>query len=335
MRPIWTLTADGTDISARLGEFLVTLSVTDKAGIDSDELTLEIADPRGEIPWPRHGAKLAVALGYAHTGAVAMGEYTVDEVELSNPPRRWAIRARAAELRESGLKVRRTKSWEASTVGKIVSEIAAANGLIGKTAPTLASKPIARLDQTNESDLALLTRLSRQFDAIATVKVGTLLFTPRGTGQTVSGQALPAVTLRPEEVTDWRVSLADRDSYTAVEARWYDRDAAEEVVERAGTPAESGSDSGASSEAGVYRLRKTYTDAESAKTAAAAKLAALARGTAQLSLRLPGRTALAAESPLVLTGFGDGIDGTWILTSVEHRLDGNGYQTACEGERGD
>ena len=333
MRPIWSLTADGTDISARLGEFLVALSVTDKAGIDSDELTLEIADPRGEIPWPRHGATLAVALGYTHTGAVAMGEYTVDEVELSNPPRRWAIRARAAELRESGLKVRRTKSWEASTVGQIVSEIAAANGLIGKTAPTLASKPIARLDQTNESDLSLLTRLSRQFDAIATVKVGTLLFTPRGTGRTVSGQALPAVTLRPEEVTDWRVSLADRDSYTAVEARWYDRDAAEEVVERAGS-AGSG-DSGGGQEAGVYRLRKTYTDAESAKTAAAAKLAALARGTAQLSLRLPGRPALAAESPLVLSGFGDGIDGTWILASVEHRLDGGGYQTSCEGERGD
>lgn len=325
MRPIWKLSADGTDISDRLGEFLVSLTVTDKAGIDSDELTLEVADPRGEIPWPRHGANLAAALGYAHTGAVAMGDYTVDEVELSNPPRRWAIRARAAELRESGLKVRRTQSWETTTVGQVVSDIASSNGLSGKTAPTLASKPIARLDQTNESDLALLTRLSRQFDAIATVKVGTLLFTPRGTGQSVSGQALPAVTLTPQDVTDWRASLADRDSYTAVEARWHDRDAAEEVVERVG----SGEGEG------VYRLRKTYTDADAAKTAAAAKLAALGRGTALLSLTLPGRPALAAESPLTLTGFGDGIDGVWILASVEHRLDGNGYRTTCEGERGD
>lgn len=325
MRPIWTLTADGTDISARLGEFLVSLTISDKAGIDSDELTLEIADPRGEIPWPRHGAKLSAAIGYAHAGAVAMGDFTVDEVELSNPPRRWAIRARAAELGEGALKVRRTKSWEGSTVGAVVSDVAKANALVGKTHPALASKPIARLDQTTESDLALLTRLGKQFDAIATVKVGTLLFTPRGTGQTVSGQALPAVTLTPPEVTEWRVSLADRDSYTAVEAHWYDRDAAEEVIERAGKGEGNA----------VYRLRKTYTDREAAKTAAAAKLAALGRGTGQLSVRLPGRADLAAESPLTLSGFGGGIDGVWILASVEHRIDSNGYQTACEGERAD
>lgn len=325
MRPIWSLTADGTDISARLGEFLVSLSITDKAGIDSDELTLEIADPRGEIPWPRHGAKLAVALGYAHTGAVAMGDYTVDEVELSNPPRRWAIRARAAELRESGLKVRRTKSWENSTVGQIVSDIASANGLVGKTAPTLASKPIARLDQTNESDLALLTRLSRQFDAIATVKAGVLLFTPRGKGQAVSGQALPSIALRPEAETEWRVSLADRDSYTAVEARWYDRDAAVEVWTRAGQ-----GDGDA-----VFRLRRTYTDRAAAQAAAEAKLGALARGAALLTLSLPGMTALSAETPLILAGFGDGVDGRWILTSAEHRLDDRGYRTSVQGERGE
>lgn len=108
-----------------------------------------------------------------------------------------------------------------------------------------------------------------------------------------------------------------------------------ELREQARGAAASGGDSGASPEAGVYRLRKTYTDAESAKTAAAAKLAALGRGTAQLSLSLPGRTELAAESPMTLAGFGDGIDGEWIIASVEHRIDSNGYQTSCEGERGD
>ena len=36
-----------------------------------------------------------------------------------------------------------------------------------------------------------------------------------------------------------------------------------------------------------------------------------------------------------LTGFGDGIDGVWILASVENRIDSNGYQTRREGEPGD
>lgn len=82
-----------------------------------------------------------------------------------------------------------------------------------------------------------------------TDKVGTLLFTPRGTGASVGGQPLPAVTLAPEEATDWRVSLADRDSYSAVEARWYDRDAAEEVEEHAG--AATGGDCGEGPAGGV------------------------------------------------------------------------------------
>ncbi len=332
MRPIWSLSADGTDIGDRLGEFLVSLVISDKSGLESDELTVEVADPRAEIPWPRHGAALTVAIGYAHTGAADMGAYTVDQVELSSPPRRWSIRARAAELRESGLKVRRTKSWEDTTVGQVVADIASANGLTAKTSPALASKPIARLDQTNESDLALLTRLSRQFDAIATVKAGNLLFTPRGKGQTVSGQPLPPVTLRPEETTDWRVSLADRDTYTAVEARFYDRDAAEEIWTRAG---EIWTRAGEGEGDAVFRLRRTYADRTAAQAAAEAKLGALARGTALLSMSLPGRTDLAAETPLRLDGFGDGIDGTWILTSAEHRIDSGGYRVSVEGERGE
>jgi phage protein D len=323
--PVWTLTADGTDISSRLGEFLVSLVVSDKSGLESDELTVEVADPRSEIAWPRHGARLAIALGYAHTGAVSMGEYTVDEIELSNPPRRWSIRARAAELREPALKARRTRSWESTTVGAVIADVAKGARLVGKVSPALASKSIARLDQTNESDLALLTRLSRQFDAISTVKAGVLLFTPRGKGQAVSGQALPAITLKPEDVTEWRVSLADRDSYTAVEARWYDRDAAEEVWTRAGQ-----GDGDA-----VFRLRRTYTDRAAAQAAAEAKLGALGRGTALLTLSLPGMTALAAETPLTLVGFGDGVDGRWVLTSAEHRIEGGGYRTSVEGERAD
>lgn len=37
--------------------------------------------------------------------------------------------------------------------------------------------------------------------------------------------------------------------------------------------------------------------------------------------------------PLTLAGFGEGIDGRWVLTSVTHRLDSGGYVTEVEGER--
>jgi phage protein D len=301
------------------------LTITDQDGIESDELSITVADPRADIPWPRHGVSLSVSLGYAHTGAQDMGVFVVDTVELSHPPRQWEIRAKAVDFGSGKLKVRRSRAWESTTLGAVVSDIAKANGLTGKTSAELASKAIARLDQTTESDLSLLTRLSRQFDAIATVKAGTLLFAQRGQGAAVSGAALPETTIMQTECSEWRVSIADQDTYTAVEARFYDRNSAEEIWTRAG--------SGEGDQ--VFRLRRTYPDRASAQAAAEAKLGALGRGSALLSLSMPGRPSMACESPIVLEGFGDGVDGRWIATAATHRLDDSGYVVEVDAEKSD
>lgn len=324
MRPIWTLTADGENVTARLADYLLSLSVTDQAGMESDELDVTVADPLAQIAWPKHGASLTVAIGYAHTGTVAMGTFLVDTVEVSSPPRQIAIRAHAADLAK-GFKTQRTKSWEDKTLGTIVGELAQAHGLTPRIASDLAGIQVARWDQTNESDMSCLTRLAQAYGAIATVKEGNLLFVRRGAATSASGQALGAVTLKPEEVTSWRVSLGDQDKYAAVEARHYDRDQAEESWEREELDTDGGE--------AVYRLRQTYPDRDRAKAAAKAKAGELARGKTSLALTLPGRTALGAEVPLTLAGFGDGIDGRWVLTSVTHRVDSGGYVTEVEGER--
>lgn len=323
MGPAWRILVAGADLTGRFAAYLVSLAVSDQAGIESDELRLEIADPRGEIAWPRHGALIQIALGYRDPGPVDFGTYTVDEVELANPPRRWTLRARAVALGEGPLKVRRTQSWESTTLGEVIQALAGQNNLQARITPRLAARPVARLDQTNESTLALLTRLGQQHDAIATVKTGWLLFTARGSGETVTGLPMPGLTLTPEEVSEWRVSLAQRERHDAVEARYYDRGAAAESWVRAG-------DSEGSS---VYRLRRTYTDLADAQAAAEAKLKALRRGSAQLSLSLPGRVELLAETPITLSGFGDGPDGRWIVTRAEHRLDGGGYRVSLDAER--
>jgi phage protein D len=231
------------------------------------------------------------------------------------------------EVRPTGadsLSTRRPRAWEGQTIGIIVREIASANGLTAKVPGALSIVSVPRFDQTNESDISALTRLAKQHDAVATVKGGFLIFARRGSGETVSGLAMTAVTLRPEDVTDWRVSLSDSERYDSVEARYYDRDAAEESWVRAG------SGEGES----VYRLRKTYVDQSSAQAAADAKLAALSRGSALLSLSLPGRTVFAAETPIILEAFGAGVDGRWITTSVEHRLSREGYQVTIDAEQG-
>jgi len=79
-------------------------------------------------------------------------------------------------------------------------------------------------------------------------------------------------------------------------------------------------------------LRGTYPDEATARAAARAHLAALDKNAATCSLTLPGNPKISAGTPLVLTGFRDGIDGKWTATRVTHTLDARGYVTRLESE---
>ncbi|MFL9598814.1 phage late control D family protein, partial [Aeromonas veronii] len=78
-----------------------------------------------------------------------------------------------------------------------------------------------------ESDLAFLTRLATEQDAIATVKSGRLMFIKAGNGFTASGKPLPAITITRQDGDQHQFSVADRDAYTGVIAYWQDNKAAE------------------------------------------------------------------------------------------------------------
>ena len=109
-----------------------------------------------------------------------------------------------------------------------------------------------------------------------------------------------------------------------MEARIYDRDQAEEEWVKAGDDGEG---------EGTYRLRGTYPDRARAQAAADAKLASKSREETSMALTLPGRTDIAAETPVNLAGFAPELDGRWIIIRATHTLDSGGYVLAVEGER--
>lgn len=125
-----------------------------------------------EIP-PR-GAVVELWLGWSDTGLVHKGSFTVDETEHSGTPDMLSIRARSADLR-NGLKTKRERSWNTTTLGQILSDIASANDLKTNIAAAVAERAVAHLDQANESDANMLTRLGEIHDAVITVKAGCLV----------------------------------------------------------------------------------------------------------------------------------------------------------------
>ena len=322
MTPQFRIVVEGQgDVTSQIRERLLGLRVRNEEGYRSDAVEIRLDDRGGETELPRRGVALEVELGYEASGRVAMGRYVVDAVELSGPPETLTVRATAADMR-AGAKQRKTRSWDRVTISDLVATIARDHDLKPRVARELAGIVLPHVDQTDESDLHLLTRLGEKYDAAARPAGGRLLFTRRGTGRSATQGAVTAVRVTREQAGDYRVTFDDRRRYRSVRAYWYDRSAGRrrEVTAGSGEP--------------VYALRDDQVDAQTARYAAQARLDALNRGAVALSLSLrPGAPAVSAETPLTLSGFRDGVDGRWIVTRVSHQLSGDGLTTEVEAEQ--
>lgn len=324
LRPGFRIIANGGDITEVIADRLVSLRLTDEAGEDSDVVELVLADHLSPIALPEAGAELEVFLGYdlAYT---RMGLFVVDELELSGWPSSMTIRARAAIYKEStsgkiDIHTQKTRSWPVgTTLGGLVQSIASDHGLKPAVAPSLAGIALPHTDQTRESDLHLLQRLAKRYDAVVKPAGGTLALTKLGEGKTASGKDLPPVRVAAAQCSAFRCTIAKRYRAGTVKAFWQDTNAAsrEEAKFGDGEP--------------IRELRQIFPTQSAAEEAARSEWNRRARGEKQLSLTLPGDPSVVAEAPLIASGFRDGVDGDWIISRVEHSLhSGTGYQMTIE-----
>jgi phage protein D len=320
--PAYRITVDGNDIAHLVSPRLMSLDLTDNRGIEADQLSITLSDHDGLLAIPPTGAVIRLWLGWSDTGLVDKGTYTVDETEHCGAPDVLTIRARSGDLRKS-LKTKHERSWSNTTLGEVLGDIALGNGLTITIASTLDGLPILQLDQANESDANLISRIGEEFDAVVTVKAGCLLCLPAGGGKTASGADLPHITLTRADGDQHRYLQADRDSYDGVRAYFYDVNSAEKQQAIAGG-GENFKD-----------LRHTYSDRQSAIRAARAELNRLQRGSATLSYTLAaGRPDLIPELTYSLEGVKPEIDEiVWYGGNVQHSFSADsGYTVSLELE---
>ncbi|RRV04612.1 phage late control D family protein [Pseudomonas sp. v388] len=288
---------------------LISLDLTDNRGLEADQLSISLSDHDGLLAIPRRGALIRLWLGWSDTGLIDKGTYTVDEIEHSGAPDVLSIRARSADLRK-GLKTKRERSWSDTTLGDVLGDIASTNGLNATVASELDGLSVLQLDQVNESDANLLTRLGEEYDAVATVKAGHLIFMPANGGKTASGTDLPHINLSRAEGDQHSYLQADRDSYDGVRAYFYDVNTAKKREAIAG-----GGDN-------LKDLRHTYTDELTALRAARSEWARVQRGSATLTYTLAkARPELIPELTYTLQGIKPDVDGIiWHGGNVQHSL---------------
>lgn len=307
--------------SLTLNNHIMEISLTENRGFDADTLRITVDDSLGNIILPNRDAEITLKLGFGML-LVDKGKFIVDAVAHSGPPDVITIGAHSADFKKEFLE-RKSKLYDAMTLEELVQKIAAQYEYEYTVADSLKAIAIKGKQQADESDANLLTRLAEDYDAVATIKMGKLLFLERGTAKTASGQQMPTITHHRSEGDKHSYSVNDRDHYTGVEARYLLPGKARRKKTLVGK------------EGRVHRLRTVFVDEEQAKLAAEKELLKLNRGKASLTVSLArGNPNLTAESPLKLAGFKSELDAeNWIVVTTTHNLtSGNGLVTELVGE---
>lgn len=320
MRPAARLIVDGRDISTEVfgpNGILVSLSITDEAGVKSDTLELEI-DNRESFKAPPKGAEIQAWLGY-EPQPTYMGRFKVDEWEKRGPAKTLRVTARAAEL-TTEIRAAKTRDWDDKTVGEIVQKIAKDHGLTASVSGSLASIKVKHIDQQNESDLGFLSRLAKRVGATFKLADGKVLFAEKGSSSLPSGGEKTALRLTPAMVGDWSASSAERGSYKSVICLYVDhaKGARKRVTEGSGKP--------------CHRDRRLYATEVEARAAAKAQLGDLTRGKVSFQTTGPGMPDVFAEGLVSAEDFDPDVDGEYLIKSVQHSFDSSGFTTSLSME---
>ncbi|MGH8077422.1 MAG: phage late control D family protein [Lysobacter sp.] len=320
--PAWRVVLDGQDLTDRIRPRLLDLTLSEARGGEADQLDLRIHDHDGRMALPKRGVTLSVAIGWVDAGLIEKGVFRVDEVEHSGAPDVLTVRARSADLTHP-MRTRRERSWHGVTLGSVVRSLAGEHGLQARIAPALSDIAIAHLDQTGESDVHLLSRLGQRYDAVATVKAGSLLFLPIGSSTTATGTPLPAALITRADGDGHTFAMADRETYSGVRAYWTHKAGANRQSVLVGD-----SDN-------AKRLRDTFHSQAEAREHAKAAWGRIQRGAATLNVQLAlGRADLYPAQKLRVLGFKPEIDDTpGLIAKAAHTITGaGGFTTGLELE---
>ena len=357
LTPQAELTIDGQRFGTQAMSRIISISLTDKRGFEADELTIELDDCDGALAIPKTGSKITLKLGYKETGLVEKGEYLVSEFTASGSPDRLSITARAADLAEA-LAEQVEKSWHKQTLYQIIETIAKKHKYEYIISKDYQNQKIEHIDQTNESDASFMSRLAEQYDAIATIKNGKLLFIPAGESQTASGQPILPTTITRASGDSHSFTYSSSNSYQAVRAYYTDKKTGQKkevIVNKDNaypnkkTTQQTKTVKGKTFKAKkkendnqkvntegqkIKTLRHLYATESGAWSGARGAFKKIQRGVAEFSITLAvGRPDLYPETPAVVQGFKPEIDAeAWLITEVSHKIDSGGYTAGIQFE---
>lgn len=306
-----------------LGQRLVSVTVSDQRGQESDAATIVLADPGRRLPLPRKGEKYRIYMGWEMlTGPVLQGLYEVQTIGLgggADAVELMTIQLRAADFIEGLKAVVRQHFDENTTVGKLFGDVARQAGLSGAVVPAdLAGLKLGYRLCWDQSRMDFATQIAGEIGARAKPAGGKLVVMKSGSGQSGGGKDLQVINVRKRQGYSWNVEIEPRPVYGHVAAAWLDpKTGRRQLVKQA------------TGKTGPYHiLPHPYVSEDAAKKAAEAEAYELGNNSGTGFFERPGHPFARAEAVVNASEYGAGIDGRWQCESVESTVTADGgYRT--------
>lgn len=323
-QPNFTLSVEGEDITDKIRENLVDLSLRDfgAGSKKSDEIHFSVVSP--DLKLPAKGVKVSLALGFG-SSLVNKGTFVVDARSSSGGARKARmvqVVARAFsktnERGHSTLQSQKFRSFSDITLGDLAISVASEHGLTARVDSSLVNMSLGHVDQVSESDMNMMTRIAQQCGAVSKITHDYWVFTPRDAQTTVSGQPLPVRTITPDMCDSWHYrdnsdhpNTREKGKGTYVVAY---RDAADggkikHVTNGSGEP--------------VMHFNVPFESLEEARKIGVGGSKHAEKKLKGVSLSLPATPELmvmTAEGKITLQGFGSVEDGDWKIGQLEFSL---------------
>lgn len=328
-------------MTADVAPFVLSISYTDYASGQADELDIELenTDGRWLNDWyPDKGAALTLSIGYAGKPLTNAGSFCIDEISPSGTPAVVRMRSTATGVM-GAVRTRQARSFENTSLPAIVQTIAKRHNMtvIGK----IESFKIDRATQYHESDIGFLARLARQYGYAFKVTDNNkkLVFWKQSDLLTA-----PATrTFKPEQLKNWSGTDRITDAPGEVRVRHHDPKTKTLVVyglvgEKStivGQTTTTAKKRGHGSEqnADTVKLAQRAPTQEQAKVMTQAELDRRHLERTSIDLELEGDANLCAGAVIALTDFGR-LSGTYTISRARHHISrSDGFRTDLECKR--
>lgn len=318
----------GTNIVPRLAGLWLSCKTTDNAGKESDTAELTCKGPPSFLTLPKKGDKFLIYMGWYDEGPVLQGQFTVQTRRAHGDPDSGdliTVSMRSADYVDKLKAQTRMHFEEGETFGDRFRKLAKRAGVEAVVDPDLDKIKLPYDLLFDQSPIDFAAEMGERHGAVVKPAGGKLIAMKRGKGASASGKDLEPILIKRRRGFGYDIELDERPNVGHVAAAWQDpKSGRRRMVKRP-----TGRDGP------IRTLPHPFRSEEEANEAADAEAFESGNASGSGSFESPGLPKAFAEAPVIVSGYGELIDGRWKAGSIEKEITADGgFKTTVNVEAG-